>query len=344
MILAASCIPPIIVATQKQVVSTLLAFALPIGVSVLGLALVMGGLEVLKRLEKGGWKLQEARLSNWALYYGCLGLAGFALGTLRGHMMIFLEGPGTSEWLLTAERGLCTYGTLLVATVMDQQYHFERKAMTKREESRRAVRTLFESREAWFQARDRRRDELHRLLEQRVEPELDALHAALDPAQAAEDATLLRDRLDRLRDEEIRRLSHLLHPSIVDIGLHPALRGLVRRYRPSFGISLEADPAMLERFSAPLRLNLYRVVELLLENAASGGNSRPLTIRLAGGAGGVSLEVSGEPDAFDFERARQDGQLALLEARMALLGGDWEFLARARSGVRVRLSAGLASA
>lgn len=323
MILTATSIPGILVAIQKQVVSPLLAFVLPIGTSALGLAIVMAGLELLKRLEKNGWRPREARLSNWFVYFGCLGLAGFAFGTLRGQMMLAIEGADASAWLPFAEWGLCTYGTLLVGTVLDQQSHFERRAMAKREESLQAVHTLFESREAWIQARNRRRGELHRLLEERVEPELDALHVALDPP-CEEELGALRDRLDRLRDEEIRHLSHLLHPSIVDIGLQPALRGLARRYRHAFEIRLEADPAVLESLPSPWRLNLYRIVEWLLENAAASGGSGPVPIRFDSEGGIISLEVTASAGMLDFERAREEGRLAILEARVALLQGTWE--------------------
>src|SRR5690606_29287344 len=99
------------------------------------------------------------------------------------------------------------------------------------------------------------------------------------------------DRLDHLRDEKIRHLSHLLHPSIVDIGLHPALRALARRYRPSLDVALVGDPKVLEGFPPAVRLNLYRMMELFLENAAAGGPSRAVTIRFTEEGEGVRLEV-----------------------------------------------------
>ena len=341
MVLGAISIASIIVATQRQVVSPLMAVVLPVGASALGLAVIMGILEILKRLEMAGWKTSEPKLWNWLLYLGSIGLAGSAIGAFRGQMMLSIEGPTASEWLLTVEFALCTYGALMVAVVLDLQTHFEQTALIKREDSRRAVRSLFESREAWIQARDRRRDELHRILNERVEPQLAALHGALAPSLARptlsdDELGALCDRLDRLRDAEIRQLSHLTHPSIIDVGLYPALRGLVRRYQGRFEVKLHADASLMDALSSPLRLTIYRLVELLLANASSSAAS--LQIRLDGDASRVTLEVLGD---LDLERARQDGQLAILEARVALLDGDWQILdGEENSGIRIRLSAG----
>jgi hypothetical protein len=340
MILGSISIVTSLVALQNQVVSPLMAVVLPVGASLTGMAIIMASFGLLKRLAHAGWRASEPKLMNWVLYLGCLGIAGLAIGIIRGRMMLAIEGPSASEWLLTIELGLCTYGALLVGVVMELQTHYERKALARRTESRHAVRTLFESREAWILARDRRRDELHRIMAERVEPELASVHAALAPGgrSEVEGETLeaLCDRLDRMRDAEIRALSHLTHPSIIDIGLQPALRGLARQYRGRFAVTLEADPAALEGLSAPLRLTIYRVTELVLENAAAGA-SLPMAIRVATDEDGVTLELAGAPGAFDVAQAREHGRLAVLEARVALHEGSWELLGDDDAGVRVLL-------
>ena|GEM_PF-2529747 len=342
IILGALSIASSLVAIQIAAVDPLMAVAMPVGCSLAGFAAVMGALELLKRLEHVGWRAYEPKLVNWLIYLGTIGLTGFLIGRLRGEMMLVIEGSAASAWLVYAELGLCTYGALMVAVVMEQQTQYERKALVKRTESLRAVHTLFESREAWIQARDRRRDELHRIMTERVEPELAAVHAALAPTRRTEldddDLQTLCDRLDRLRDAEIRQLSHLTHPSIIDIGLHAALRGLARRYRDRFPVTLETNAALLERLSGSPRLTVYRIVELLLELACSEAK-QPLIVRLAPEGPGVVLEVMGSKEAFDFRRARRDGQLAILEARVGMLDGQWRLLDAGTegSGIRVHL-------
>ncbi len=341
LILGSITVASSLVAFVNQVVPPVLAVALPIATSLAAMALMIGTLEIFKRLERAGWNPSEPKLTNWALYLGGFGLAGLGIGGLRGRMMLAIEGDSASAWLVNAELGLCTYGALLVAVVMDLQTRYERRALIKRTESLVAVHTLFESREAWIHARNRRRDELHRIMTERVEPELTAIHAALKPTGRPDvsDDVLgdLCDRLDRLRDAEIRHLSHLTHPSIIDIGLQAALRGLVRRYRDRFTVMLEADAALLERVSGTLRLTLYRSAELLLALAASDA-VQPVTMRLSDEAGSVVLEVVGAREAFDFRRARRDGQLALLEARVAMLDGTWQLQdGEEGAGIRVLL-------
>ncbi len=342
LILGSVSVASALVALQNHAVPPWMAVALPISTSLTGMGLIMGALELLKRLEEAGWRPSEPKLRNWALYLSCFGLAGLVIGGLRGAMMLIIEGSFASVWPVYAELGLCLYGSLLVAIVMDLQTQYERRALVKRTESLLAVHTIFESQEAWIEARNRRRKELHRIVNERVEPELAAVHAALSSAGRAElsEETLgtLCDRLDHLRDDEIRHLSHLTHPSIIDIGLHAALRGLVRRYRDRFTVTLDADPMLMEQLTGTLRLTIYRIVELLLELAAANA-AQPVTVGLHRQGAAILLKVIGAKESFDFARARRDGQLALLEARAAILDGAWQIQDDPdTSGIRVLLS------
>lgn len=340
IILGALSVASSLVALQNAAVDPFMAVAMPVGCSLAGFIAIMGALELLKRLEHAGWRAYEPTLMNWLIYLGTFGLTGALIGRLRGEMMLAVEGNAASAWLMNAELGLCTYGALMVAVVMELQTRHERLALVKRTESLMAVHTLFESREAWIHARDRRRDELHRIMTDRVEPELAAIHAAIAPTGRTElddeDLQTLCDRLDRLRDAEIRQLSHLTHPSIIDIGLHAALRGLARRYRDRFPVTLETDAALLERLSGTPRLTVYRIVELLLE-LVSPKAKQAVTVRLAPEGSGVVLEVLGSKEAFDFRRARRDGQLAILEARVGMLDGQWRLLDAGAEGSGIRV-------
>lgn len=305
----------IIVALQSSVEPPWLAVMLPLCVSLASFGLAMSTLEGLKLLEAAGWNSSEAKLSNWLLYLGAFGLAGLVIGVMRSVMrsvmMLSLEGTDSSTWLVYVELSLCLYGSLLIAVVSDLQSQFERNARIKQTESLMAVHTLFESREAWINARNQRRRELQRIVTTRVEPELAAIHVALDPTMSDDALAEVCDRLDRLRDTEIRHLSHLSHPSIIEIGLQAALRSLIRRYRDRFSVTLDAEADLLERASGTLRLTIYRIIEHLLELA---NTDQPVTARLTHENSDIMLEVTGEKGAFDWPQARRNGQLALLDA------------------------------
>src|SRR5207237_8717540 len=83
----------------------------------------------------------------------------------------------------------------------------------------------------------------------------------------------LRDEVDRIREKEVRQASHLLHPSIIRVGLVPAVRSLATRYEDYYRILLDIDPAVTEldhpslnRTPPPVRLASYRVIEEALSN------------------------------------------------------------------------------
>src|SRR5690606_34441657 len=79
--------------------------------------------------------------------------------------------------------------------------------------------------------------------------------------------------LDQLREVEIRQVSHLLHPSIVRVGLRPAVQSLVAEFQDSLEINLQFDDKMLawddpvdNRIPESVRLVVYRVLEEALNN------------------------------------------------------------------------------
>lgn len=342
MVLGGVAVASMLVALERQAVPPILAVALPLGTSLAALALLLGVLEALKNLESSGWRAGAPQLRNWILYLGAFGLAGLAVGGLRSGMMILTQGDAASPWHVYVELGLCTYGTLLVAVLTDLQTRNERQALAKQAESLVAMHQLFDSREAWIQSRNRRREALRRIVTERVEPELAAVHAALaatgKPELSADMLANLCDRLDRLRDDEIRQLSHLTHPSIIDVGLQSALRGLARRYRDRLSVTLEADPALMESLSGTIRLTIYRVVELLLELAAPAV-AESVIVRLARDGSELMLDVTGGKGTFKLSQAQQEGRLAVLEARVAMLGGAWRRLEEegAEIGIHLRL-------
>lgn len=81
------------------------------------------------------------------------------------------------------------------------------------------------------------------------------------------------DELDDVRENEIRGLSHRLHPSIVRVGALPALRSLCNRLSGSVKIDLDIDRAATELEPAgaspipePVRLAVFRIAELAIGN------------------------------------------------------------------------------
>jgi len=96
--------------------------------------------------------------------------------------------------------------------------------------------------------------------------------ASEHPEESAAIATIAAE-LDRIREEDIRLLSHRLHPSVIRLGLSSALRSLRDNYENVLPITLdisdrfaELEPAGESRLPKNLRLGLYRIAELAIGN------------------------------------------------------------------------------
>ena len=62
-----------------------------------------------------------------------------------------------------------------------------------------------------------------------------------DPGAARAVITDLREQIDNIREQEVRRLSHRLHPSIIRTGLAPALEVFAEEMAP-LEVRFEVDP------------------------------------------------------------------------------------------------------
>ena len=141
---------------------------------------------------------------------------------------------------------------------------------------------LQESRRQITAAEERLRREIAEVLHSRVQSKLLVAGHQLgrvesmvddDPASAKKLLAETRMELDEIREREIRDASHLLHPSIIRIGLVPAVRSLIGRFEDFFRISIEVDSHLPKldnivdnQLPEELRLTAYRCVEEALNN------------------------------------------------------------------------------
>lgn len=88
------------------------------------------------------------------------------------------------------------------------------------------------------------------------------------------------DELDDVRENDIRGLSHQLHPSIVRVGAAPALRSLCGRLSGDLEIELfvdsrasELEPPGASPIPEHLRLAVFRIAELAISNTIKHANA-----------------------------------------------------------------------
>ncbi len=122
---------------------------------------------------------------------------------------------------------------------------------------------------AWIQLRD-------------IERKLEEEH----PEESSAIATIASN-LDEIREEDIRMLSHRLHPSVIRLGLGSALRSLRDNYENVLPIDLdiserftELEPTGQSRLPKNLRLGLYRIAELAIGNVLKHASADNCVIEL----------------------------------------------------------------
>jgi signal transduction histidine kinase len=181
-------------------------------------------------------------------------------------------------------------------------------------------------------AGDRERAALARELHDSTAQHLAALQLQL--AAAARDATdpMLAERLSEARDaaastlEEVRVLSHSVHPAVLDdLGLDAALRRLARDASHGNGIDIDVD---LDSVTGPLPANvagvLYRVAQEAVRNAVRHAAPSHVRIGLSRGPSNITLEVHDDGRGFDLdaaERRRTGMGLLSMRERTALIDG-----------------------
>ena len=143
--------------------------------------------------------------------------------------------------------------------------------------------------------------------------------------------------------KEVRTLSHLLHPPMLDeVGLLPAVRWFVNGFSQRSGIQVKLDlPVTLRRLPVEIEIAVFRAVQESLTNVHRHSGSTTATVRLDARNGEIHLEVCddgcGIPPQKLASRPEQSmigiGILGMRE-RMRQLGGQLE-ISSANKGTTV---------
>jgi signal transduction histidine kinase len=134
-----------------------------------------------------------------------------------------------------------------------------------------------------------------------------------DEAIKAELETLAED-VDQIREEDIRQLSHRLHPSIVRVSAAAGLRSLRDFYESLIPVELEIgdEAAALEEGGISVipeepRLAVYRITELALTNAARHAKASLVTVGWNYGQQAQELVLSVVDDGVGFDSSTNSG-------------------------------------
>ena len=209
---------------------------------------------------------------------------------------------------------------------------------------------------ALIDAGDRERASLARELHDSTAQRLAAL--VLQLSAAARDSTdpALAQRLETIREqakatlEEVRLLSHTVHPRVLDdLGLTAALKKLGREVGEASNLEVDVVATDDRNVPATAAAVLYRVAQAAVHNVVKHARARHVALRLTvkpgEGDGRAELEVVDDGAGFDVgeaERRRPGMGLFTMQERVALAGGMFAIKSSPGEGTRVIASVPMA--
>jgi len=195
-------------------------------------------------------------------------------------------------------------------------------------------------------AQDEERARVARELHDSTAQTLTAVMLQLGAAAHASRSPELDDSLATMRElvadalEEVRSLSHTMHPRVLDdLGLAAALEWLARQTRAqeTFDVRVIAD-ADSSRIPREVGSVLYRVAQEALRNAARHAEARHVELRVSHDATSATLQVTDDGRGFDVKRAeeRRPGMgLFSMRERVSLVNGTLTVTSAPARGTRV---------
>lgn len=233
--------------------------------------------------------------------------------------LAFLQGRPFNSRQVQAAEGFANQAALTLENAMLAQ------ALSAR------VLDLEHSREQTSQAEERLRREVAEMLHSRVQTRLlvawhnlGTLEGALPEGHYRELLAQVRRDLDDVREHDVREASHALHPSVITLGLLPAVRSLCQRLGSVVNIHLTADPTLE---TVPLEerpeLLIYRTLEEALANALKHAQASTVKVRLHLASGKLRLEVQDDGVGFALEQITLGLGFGLIESRVGVAGGLW---------------------
>jgi two-component system sensor histidine kinase UhpB len=230
--------------------------------------------------------------------------------------------------------------TVTVAQAFARQTALAEENAQLLEQLSEQVEELQRSRQRITEAEERQRREIAELLHGRVQTKLLlASHRlaeferllATNPAQAGALVEAVRVELDEIREQDVRKASHLLHPTIIRLGLVPALHLLADRFEPQFRVKVSASPEIAElddpianRLAESLRLGAYRIVEEALGNCAKHALPSLVEVLLVREQDQLVMQVRDDGRGFDPDTMRPALGLGSIDGRVDQLRGSWD--------------------
>ncbi len=217
------------------------------------------------------------------------------------------------------------------------------------------------NREAWrhsrrvmTEAEDRLRRNTAEFLHGPLQSKLIVLAHRVGEAMRSTDSTPAADKhilaeiqteLYNLCEGDVRAISHMLHPAVIQLGLIPALRSLLNHYEQQFRVTLTVDPSVTaldkidrNEFPEALRLSAYRIVEEALNNIRKHAEASAFEVDVRMESG-PQLAVSVRDNGKGFSAGPQEGLgMHLIAGRVQEADGIWSITNTTPTGTTLKFS------
>ena len=155
----------------------------------------------------------------------------------------------------------------------------------------------------------------------------------------------IRSELRNIQQEDIRRASQELYPSIVKAGLVPAVRSAVNRFSNDIQVELSIEPEIVRRekddqryYPEEYRLGVYRIVEEALDRLVK--SSQATLAKVSVGCENneyLSIQLSDNGSGIGTEGGEASDGMAGIRDYAQLLGGSCEVCDPDGPGARLRV-------
>ncbi len=150
--------------------------------------------------------------------------------------------------------------------------------------------------------------------------------------------------LEQIQEQDLSQVGYLLHPTIVKLGLIPAIESLLDDLDSTFKVQWQYDEKTFvlddpknNQIAEELRLTIYRITEEALLNIKKHAKASLVKISLTCKGQDLFLEIS--DDGCGFEQSEMQPHLGLhsIDDRVSLARGSWEITGKSNQGTVLRV-------
>jgi two-component system CheB/CheR fusion protein len=165
-----------------------------------------------------------------------------------------------------------------------------------------------------------------------------------NPDVAMRDLSQLRIKIGSL-SEDLRNISHALHPSLIDdLGIVAALRSLVEEFRAGKDMAVTFMPENIPaKLSPQIATGLYRISQEALRNIAKHSREGHVTVILKGSGSRIRLQIEDLGPGFDVNASRSGLGLTSMEERARIMHGSFSIESEPGKGTTVTVDVPLES-